>query len=147
MGQIWNRIRRLAQSYAYDSPLYSYESVEEEDQRRLKEIIDQLNQKPPAGQQASAGQQQANAGQGNKQKRENAEPTRPQGMTMESALAVLGLPPNAPGEDIKKSYKRLMLKYHPDRVATLSATEQEAAHRRAQELNAAYQFIKQHKKL
>lgn len=147
MGQIWNRIKRLAQSYAYDSPLYSYESLEEEDQRRLKEIIDQLNQKPPASQQSKAGQQNGSGRQDNRQQSRNTGAQRPQGPTIESALAVLGLPAHAPDEEIKKAYKRLMLKYHPDRVASLSATEQEAAHRRAQELNVAYQFIKQHRKL
>ncbi len=145
MGQIWNRIKRLAQSYAYDSPLYSYEGLEEEDQRRLKEIIDQLNQKPPASQQSKAGPQGAGRQDSRQQSRNTG--ASQQGTTIESALAVLGLPASAPNEEIKKAYKRLMLKYHPDRVASLSATEQEAAHRRAQELNVAYQFIKQHRKL
>ena len=142
MGQIWNRIKRIAQSYAYDSPLYSYETLEEEDQRRLKEIIDQLNRKPPAGEPGGNGGERQQS-----RKQQGRGPSRPQGPTVESSLAVLGLPPHAPNEEIKKAYKQLMLKYHPDRVATLSATEQEAAHRRAQELNAAYQFIKQHRKL
>lgn len=140
MSQLWNRIRRIAQSYIHDSPFsHSYETLEEEDQRRLKEIIDQLNRRPPQQEQASAGRSERR-----EQQRRQA---RPQGMTTESALAVLGLPPTAGTDEIRRAYKQLMLKYHPDRVATLGATEQEAAHRRAREINAAYQFIKKHRNL
>ena len=50
---------------------------------------------------------------------------------------VLGLSPDASDEDVKKAYRRLAKKYHPD----LNPGDQEAA-RKMQEVNAAYEQIK-----
>ena len=50
---------------------------------------------------------------------------------------VLGLSPDASDEDVKRAYRRLAKKYHPD----LNPGDQEAA-RRMQEVNAAYEQIK-----
>ncbi len=50
---------------------------------------------------------------------------------------VLGLGPDASDEDVKRAYRRLAKKYHPD----LNPGDQEAA-RKMQEVNAAYEQIK-----
>lgn len=50
---------------------------------------------------------------------------------------VLGLTPDASDEDVKRAYRRLAKKYHPD----LNPGDKEAA-RRMQEVNAAYEQIK-----
>lgn len=50
---------------------------------------------------------------------------------------VLGLPRDASDEDVKRAYRRLAKKYHPD----LNPGDQEAA-RKMQEVNAAYEQIK-----
>ena len=50
---------------------------------------------------------------------------------------VLGVSPDASDEEIKRAYRRLAKKYHPD----LNPGDQEAA-RKMQEVNAAYEQIK-----
>ncbi len=49
---------------------------------------------------------------------------------------------HASADTIKKAYRTAIYKVHPDRVATGTAAEQQAAARKAQELNAAYQVMK-----
>jgi hypothetical protein len=53
----------------------------------------------------------------------------------------LGLTPDASDEVIRKTYRKLMAQYHPDRVATLSADQQAAAVEKAKVVNEAYQII------
>lgn len=55
--------------------------------------------------------------------------------------SVLGLTPDADVEHIRKTYRKLMAMYHPDRVATLSAAKQAEAVEKAKRINEAYQII------
>ena len=56
---------------------------------------------------------------------------------IEDPYKVLGLNRDASDEDVKRAYRRLAKKYHPD----LNPGDKEAA-RRMQEVNAAYEQIK-----
>ncbi len=56
---------------------------------------------------------------------------------MNDPYAVLGLSPGASDEEVKKAYRALAKKYHPDRNPG-----DEAAARKMQEINAAYEQIK-----
>ena len=56
---------------------------------------------------------------------------------MDDPYKVLGLDPDASDEDVKRAYRRLAKKYHPD----LNPGDAEAA-RKMQEVNAAYEQIK-----
>ncbi len=56
---------------------------------------------------------------------------------MDDPYKVLGLSPDASDEEVKRAYRRLAKKYHPD----LNPWDQEAA-RKMQEVNAAYEQIK-----
>jgi hypothetical protein len=57
-------------------------------------------------------------------------------------MRALGLPPDASNDDIRKAYKKLMWKYHPDRVAGKDPKIQEEAAERAKQINEAYQILR-----
>lgn len=56
---------------------------------------------------------------------------------MDDPYKVLGLEPGASDEEVKKAYRRLAKKYHPD-----ANPGDEAAAKKMQEINAAYEQIK-----
>ena len=59
-----------------------------------------------------------------------------------SAYRILEITPDASDEELKKAYRRMALKYHPDKVAHLGDDVQKAANTKIQEVNAAYESIK-----
>lgn len=63
------------------------------------------------------------------------------GSTIEDAYRVLGVSPQATDEEIRKAYKKLVIEYHPDKVATLGDDVKEAATRKIQEINEAKERI------
>jgi DnaJ-domain-containing protein 1 len=69
------------------------------------------------------------------------ERTPPSGV-MTDPYAVLGVPKNATMDQVRKAYRELSARYHPDKVAFLGEKEQAHAHRRMSEINAAWEAIK-----
>lgn len=63
------------------------------------------------------------------------------GSSLEAAYKVLGLTPDATDDDVKAAYRRMALKHHPDRVATLGEDVRKAAEQKFQEINAAKETI------
>jgi DnaJ like chaperone protein len=57
------------------------------------------------------------------------------------ALALLGLYDGAKPAEIKKAYRELASKYHPDRVAHLGPELVELTSEKFKEINAAYAFL------
>lgn len=60
----------------------------------------------------------------------------------DSAYTILQVDRNASNEEIKKSYRRLCIKYHPDKVASLGEKAQKDAERKFKQINEAYETIK-----
>lgn len=58
------------------------------------------------------------------------------------AYKALQVPPHATNEEIKKAYRKLATKYHPDKVASLGEQVQNSAKMKFQEINAAYETLK-----
>ena len=56
---------------------------------------------------------------------------------LESAYRVLGVSPNATDDEVKKAYRQLALKHHPDKVAALGDDIRKAAEKKFQEINDA----------
>jgi DnaJ like chaperone protein len=56
--------------------------------------------------------------------------------------AVLGLEPGASMEAIKKAYRALSMKYHPDKVVHLGEEFRRVAEEKMKEINVAYEYFK-----
>ena len=55
---------------------------------------------------------------------------------------VLGVDKKASEDEIKKAYRKMALKYHPDRVAGMGEEMQRNAADQMKEINEAYELIK-----
>lgn len=60
---------------------------------------------------------------------------------LDSAYKVLGISPDATNDEVKTAYRRMALKHHPDRVATLGDDVKKAAEKKFQEINDAKERI------
>ncbi|MFO7760327.1 MAG: DnaJ domain-containing protein [Desulfobia sp.] len=56
---------------------------------------------------------------------------------------ILGLKPGVSFEEIKKAYRKLSLKYHPDKVSGLGEEFKNIAEEKMKEINGAYQYFKE----
>ncbi len=60
---------------------------------------------------------------------------------------ILEIEPSASNDDIKKAYRRMAMKYHPDKVSHLGEDFQKAANEKFQKVNQAYENIKKERKI
>lgn len=59
-----------------------------------------------------------------------------------SAYAVLEISPSATNDEVKQAYRRMAMKNHPDKVATLGPDVQKAAAEKFRQVREAYEAIK-----
>ncbi len=60
----------------------------------------------------------------------------------DSDYKVLGITKSATNEEVKRAYKKMAIKYHPDKVSYLGEDVQKAAKEKFQKVNEAYENIK-----
>jgi len=63
------------------------------------------------------------------------------------AYKILEVDPEASNEEVKKAYRKMANKYHPDKVSHLGEDFQKAAHQKFQKVNEAYEKIKKERNL
>lgn len=61
---------------------------------------------------------------------------------IDSAYKILEIEPAATEEEIKKAYRKMAVKYHPDKVSQLGEDVQKAAKEKFQKLQEAYEQVK-----
>ena len=59
----------------------------------------------------------------------------------DSNYKILEITPNATNEEVKKAYRKMAIKYHPDKVATLGPDVQKAAEEKFKAISQAYDAI------
>ncbi len=64
------------------------------------------------------------------------------GQADDSAYKILGIQRSATDEEVKKAYRKLAVKYHPDKVAYLGEDFKKDAEEKFQKINQAYELIK-----
>ncbi len=62
--------------------------------------------------------------------------------TLEDCYKILEVSPNATNEEVKKAYRNMALKHHPDKVSYLGEDVRKAAEEKFQKVNEAYEKIK-----
>lgn len=60
----------------------------------------------------------------------------------DAAYKILEVEPTATDDELKKAYRRMAVKYHPDKVHYLGEDIQKAAHEKFQKVNEAWEIIK-----
>lgn len=65
----------------------------------------------------------------------------------EADYKILEIEPTASDEEVKKAYRRMAMKFHPDKVSHLGDDFQKAANEKFQSVNKAYENIKKDRKM
>lgn len=60
---------------------------------------------------------------------------------MDDPFEVLGVPESASAEDIRRAYRDLVRRHHPDRFGNASPSERARVHKRMAAITAAYRMI------
>jgi DnaJ like chaperone protein len=60
----------------------------------------------------------------------------------DSAYKILEISPSASNEEVKKAYRRMAMKYHPDKVSHLGEDYKKTANEKFRKVNEAYEKIK-----
>lgn len=66
---------------------------------------------------------------------------------VDAAYKILEITPEASDDEVKKAYRKMAMKYHPDKVSYLGDDFQKSAKEKFQKVNQAYEEIKKQRKI
>ena len=75
------------------------------------------------------------------QREENTTQHKPKTRRKELAAQILGVSSSASKDEVKKAYRELAKKYHPDKLSTQSISQQKIAEERFKEIQLAYEIL------
>lgn len=125
MGQIFNRIKNITNSYINDRDI-DVEYILNKDEDDLKKIIDELESEQKQKQKSNTNYKSSTSNKNH--------------------YEVIGVKSTSSKEEIYSAYKNLLKQYHPDKVASLGEEIQNVARNKTQEINSAFQKIKEERK-
>ncbi len=139
MGQLFNRISRFIKSEIKDVVETDLGSVAthpylDDSDEELKKIIDELNKDKTSKEQP-----------GYNTKNNDAQNNEKKVFTIDDAYATLSINSSVTIEEIKSAYKQKVKEYHPDRVASLGVELKQLAEQKTQQINKAYDMIKNYR--
>lgn len=94
------------------------------------------------GYQRSAGGSQYSNYSQNRNSGRSYSPPRQQRTSISSAYTILGIESNVSDDQLKKAYRKLAIKHHPDKVAHLGEDHVAAAQDKFQKIQEAYEIVK-----
>ena len=147
MGIIFNRARKIFDSYVSDRLERRDYSIEDDSDKELKRIIDKLTQEQNSKKEDEERQRfsKEHKEYTNAQKERAKNDTKAQNSNIKFACTTLGVSENASVQEIKDAYRKQMHKFHPDKAAKLGPDFVEIANQKTKEINYAYNILKQAK--
>jgi DnaJ-domain-containing protein 1 len=139
MGQLFNRMFRIAKSYLNEAETKGYGVAGEDED--LKKIIDELNNKQKREQEKQSEGKRAQSSAEEKK----AQDTYEKKMGLNLAYKALALNPQASPEEIKAAYKRKIKEYHPDLVSNMGEEIRVLAAQKTRLIIEAYEYIRKAK--
>lgn len=131
LGSLWRSIN----GSGYQSSRKQYQQQRQQDQANWDAYWQQFEQ---MFRQAQQGQQGHQGWQGSYQ-------YRPDYSALNSAYAMLEVSPSVSDDELKAAYRKMAIKHHPDKVASLGPEAQKAAEEKFSKIQAAYETIKKHR--
>jgi len=138
MGQLFNRLRDFARSHIATSgaDIADAERMINSEDEELRRIIDELHRDYTENPNSHT--------QNNRHSQRHQDSTVSLPPDVIDAHRCLNVALGSEPEEIKRAYRGLIATWHPDRFASASANEQQHAHTRAHEINAAYMVLRDH---